>query len=363
MVGDPIIVATILGQKACGQHVYQSPWKHIQGMRITLMHVCRVFSDSESGSSYRVSLLHVVLLCRSILRLSTGSRALARGGVFLFGPSACLISCTMANEQLPVAHLESLKYRVTQIMESITALQFLVDANGAPAMPPWPDILARYNLLLSQTHSLSVSLSFALAQHQQQPPPQNAPANPFQNLALHPGLAIPEQQLDNAVAPLLRNQPTMQVLREEEASVRSIAAVIKSATPEGLPAIPGVEGCEQVVQECLEVKRAHDSRVERAIKAVALLRDRYEWRARVEAGDEPEEQEQDEGGGGAPELDRELDREGDVVMEALPPPPEGGVVANARSSEASTPASARSDEANEARVTEDVLGGMGPTPG
>ena len=73
---------------------------------------------------------------------------------------------TMSSEQLPVAPLESLKYRATQIMESIAALQFLVDDNGQPAMPSWPDILARYNLLLSQTHSLSVSLLSALAVHQ-----------------------------------------------------------------------------------------------------------------------------------------------------------------------------------------------------
>ena len=260
----------------------------------------------------------------------------------------------MPSEQLPTAQLESLKYRVTQIMESITALQFLVDANGAPAMPPWPDILARYNLLLSQTHSLSVSLSFALAHHQQQQQPgqKNPPANPFQNLALHPSFSIPEQQLDNAVAPLLRNQPTMQVIKEEEGSVRSIAAVTKSATPEGVPAAPGTEGCAQVVQECLEIKMAHDSRVERAIKAVALLRDRYEWRARVEASEEEQEERGEE---------PQLDGEGDVTMVA--PPVEVAMVANSRLSEASTPASSRSDEANEARVTEDVLGEMGRTPG
>ena len=83
---------------------------------------------------------------------------------------------TMSSEQLSVAQLEALKYRATQIMESIAALQFLVDANGLAAMPSWPDILARYNLLLSQTHSLSVSLLSALAVHQDHlevaPPPR-----------------------------------------------------------------------------------------------------------------------------------------------------------------------------------------------
>ena len=232
----------------------------------------------------------------------------------------------MASDQLPIAQLDSLKYRATQIMESINALQYLVDASGVPAMPPWPDILARFNLLLSQTLSLSVSLS-ALVHHHQQPG-QKPLETLFQNLVLHPGVAIPEQQLDNAIAPLLRNQPTMQVLKEEDGSVRSIAAVLKSATPEGVPIVPGTEGCEKVVQECLEIKRAHDSRVDRAVKAVALLRDRYEWRARIEAGDG--EQEEDEYGedGSGPE---------DVTM--VEPPPSMGVIAHARSSEASTPTS------------------------
>ena len=267
----------------------------------------------------------------------------------------------MANEreQLPIAQLESLKYRVTQIMESITTLQVLIDANGAPAMPPWPDILARYNLLLSQTHSLSVSLSYTLAHPSQQPGQKNPPVNPFQNLVLHPSLAIPEQQLDNAIAPLLRNHPTMPVLKEEDVSVRRIAAVLQSALPEGVPAVPGAEGCEQVVQECQEIKREHDSRVDGAIKAVSLLRDRYEWRTRVEAGDEePDEDDEPGEDNGQQQIDEV--RDGPTTA----PTREASVVphVNARSSEASTPASARSDEANEARVTEDVLGEMGPTP-
>ena len=72
----------------------------------------------------------------------------------------------------------------------------------------------------------------------------------------------------------------------------------------------------------LQIKMAHDSRVESAI--VALLRDRYEWRARVEASEE----EQEERGEGPL-----LDGEGDVAM--VIPPGEVVVVANSRLCEAS----------------------------
>jgi len=252
----------------------------------------------------------------------------------------------MSSDQLPIAQLESLKFRATQIMESITTLQFLID-NGAPTIPPWPDILARYNILLSQTHSLFSFLS-------PPPPPsmpngQPAPTNIFQKFALHPKISLSEHQLDHALAPLLRIQPTVQVLKEEDATVRRLAAVLKSTTSEGVPVVTGPEGCQYVVQECAQIRSEHDARVERAVKAVALLKDRYEWKARVEANDEDfEDGELGEAG---------VDNGGDVVMGI--PTPEPLAKSNGRSSEASTPASARSDEENEAQVTEDVLGEMG----
>jgi hypothetical protein len=255
----------------------------------------------------------------------------------------------MSYEQLPIAQLESLKLRATQIMESITTLQFLID-NGVPAMPPWPDILARYNILLGQIHALFSFLSPPV------PPTQSGQQETtsiYQKLALHPKNSLPEQQLDQALAPLLRNQPTVQVLKEEDSTIRRLTAVLKSTTSEGIPIVTGPEGCQQVVHECVEIKKEHDARVERAIKAVTLLKDRYEWKARVEAVNE--EFGDDEIG------DTGVDN-GDVIMGIQTPEPL--VEYNGRSSEASTPASARSDEINDARVAEDVLRDheTGPTP-
>ncbi|KAF8510318.1 hypothetical protein JB92DRAFT_2831606 [Gautieria morchelliformis] len=243
----------------------QNPWKHMQGMLITLdarmlqLHYGGPPVRAVNRESYGRGML-AVMHHESVHNFRDWARELK--GTSISHPKQAFGSVIPTVPGPWRAALESLKYRVTQITESITALQFLVDANGAPAMPPWPDSLARNNLLHHTT----------------------------------------------------AKKPPHDAIKEEDAPVRSIVAVIKSETPEGLPAIPGVEGCDKVVQECLEVKRAHDSRVERAIKAVALLRARYGWRARVEAGDK--EQEPDEGRGGAPELDSELDGEGDVVMDS-----------------------------------------------
>ena len=64
----------------------------------------------------------------------------------------------MEGSALPVAQLESLRFKANQIIESIQALQWQLEGGGRNVMPPWPDILAKYNLLLSQTHNLSTTL-------------------------------------------------------------------------------------------------------------------------------------------------------------------------------------------------------------
>ena len=56
-----------------------------------------------------------------------------------------------------------------------------------------------------QSFSQSDTLPFRFAYSSQQPGQKNPPVNPFQNIVLHPSLAIPEQQLDNAIVSLLRN--------------------------------------------------------------------------------------------------------------------------------------------------------------
>lgn len=267
----------------------------------------------------------------------------------------CLFS-TLIPMALPISQLESLKFKANQIIDSIQGLQRTIEAGHQAVMPAWPDILSKYNLLLSQTHSFSTSLMGN--------PSLQAPAggrvNPFEKIALHPNVSMTDAQLDGEVIPLLRNQQTMDVLRMENETVRCLAehmvtkgsvGVLNGVGPSprdmtasgygyanGMRAAKKVE-YEDVLAECDEIRSAHDRRVERAVRAVTMLRDKFEWKQRVEVEvEEPEELEWDprlhmqqtntdnhlNGGvnGGEDEMgaDNGEDGAGDVGMES----PEGG---------------------------------------
>jgi hypothetical protein len=48
--------------------------------------------------------------------------------------------------------------------------------------------------------------------------------------------------------------------------------------------------CEDVLRECIEIREDHDRRVDRAVRAVTMLRERFDWKQRVEVEvEEPEE--------------------------------------------------------------------------
>lgn len=190
---------------------------------------------------------------------------------------------------LPVGQLESLRFKASQLVESIDALSRTVEYGNLAALPPWPEILSKYTVLLSQTHSLSAALSGS--------------GGAFTKLAVHPRVPLADAQLDNDLIPLLRNNQTTDVLRAENASVRRLAAHMKTRGSVGVlgpaaaggsaPARPTGEKkpeYEDVVRECEEIRAAHDARAERAIRAVAMLREKYDWHARVEVEiEEPEE--------------------------------------------------------------------------
>ncbi|KAG9315317.1 hypothetical protein JVU11DRAFT_4456 [Chiua virens] len=205
---------------------------------------------------------------------------------------------------LPVAQLESLRFKANQIIESIQVLQRTIDAGGLPAMPPWPDILSKYNVILSQTHSFYSSLSSPPSTtHSQQL------SSPYENIALHPGVPMTDLQLDNDLIPLMRNQQTTDVLRMENATVRRLAECMSTRGAIATNSLDGQANqpssgfgtglrqrvtYEDVLRECAEIRGAHDHRVERAVRAVLMLRDKFEWKQRVEVEEpEPEELEWD----------------------------------------------------------------------
>ncbi|KAG2127960.1 hypothetical protein DEU56DRAFT_819643 [Suillus clintonianus] len=206
------------------------------------------------------------------------------------------------SKSLPIAQLELLKFKANQIIESIQTLQRTIDVGGQQAMPAWPDILSKYNVILSQTHSFSQSLSSPQAQSQLVQAQARLSSSVYEKIALHPSVGMTDAQLDNDLIPLLRNQQTTDVLNMETATVRRLAecmatrgAIATNGVQTNLPPTTGSRVThEDVLQECEEIRSAHDHRVERAVRAVMMLRDKFEWKQRVEVEvEEPEELEWD----------------------------------------------------------------------
>lgn len=245
--------------------------------------------------------------------------------------------------QLPVAQLESLRSKINQMIESIQLLQRTIEVGGQNAMPAWPDILSKYTILLSQSHNLSMSLvgtfanSAVAARSNGTGAGQAPPSNPYEKLALHPIMPMSDALLDSEIIPLLRNQQTTEVLRAENETVRHLAEHMRTRGSLGVLAPvptapgPGRRGMggdagkkteyEDVLRECEQIKLEHDERVDRAVRAVTLLREKYDWKARVEVDqEEPEELEWD------PRLqasgEETMNGNGDVEAESEPTPDE-----------------------------------------
>ncbi|KAJ7040719.1 hypothetical protein C8F04DRAFT_1081889 [Mycena alexandri] len=206
---------------------------------------------------------------------------------------------------LPVDQLESLRFKANQIIDSIYVLQRTIEAGNQNYMPAWPDILSKYNMLLSQTHNFSTALAApaaaALSFGPNGVPHVGRPSgNPYAALSLHPSVAMSDMQLDTEVIPLLRNQQTTDVLRMENESVRRLSSHMATrgalgvlgtvVPPPALGGAPRKPEHEDVLRECDSIRAEHDQRVERAVRAVAMLRDKFELRQRVAVEvEEPEE--------------------------------------------------------------------------
>jgi hypothetical protein len=212
---------------------------------------------------------------------------------------------------LPIAQLESLKFKTTQLHESILALQRTIEYGGAGAMPSWPDILSKYNVLLSQSLNLSVGLVGAGTSTSSDivgGVGVGPGGNQFTRIALHPSGPLTDTALDNDLIPLLRNQQTTEVLRLENETVRRLGERMQTRGIAGVLGVPSsshlpgttLDGerekptYPQVISDLTDIRNAHDARVDRAIRAVTMLREKYDWKARVEVEvEEPEELEWD----------------------------------------------------------------------
>jgi hypothetical protein len=209
-----------------------------------------------------------------------------------------------SSETLPLAPLQSLRFKVDQTVESIVALQHLIAYGGAPAMPAWPEIMSKYTILLSQTHSLMASLAGLTGGGTALP---DGRGSVFSTLSLHPRAPVAEDAGRPELIGLLRNQQTNDVLADQDKTVRRLAEHMQTRGVLGLMAgrggpppnfPPGSDFAEgrrrvedsDVLQECEEIRAAHDGRAERAVRALAMLRERFDFKARLQVDqEEPEE--------------------------------------------------------------------------
>ncbi|KAG8712457.1 Bud site selection protein, Revert to axial protein 1, partial [Ceratobasidium sp. 395] len=240
------------------------------------------------------------------------------------------IDPTTAASSLPQAQLENLRYKITQIMESINGLMITLNApqpgGVAGGLATWPELMTKYNVLLSKTHSLAASLSGpptrkgqtslkAIAPHPyatSQPPPAPPPAAPgtTQQPAAPP---MDPQQIEAMLDALLDGRRSQSVLRADIANVARLRLPKDSTGPNaigfggggirvgqagastGLGGAGGLGGGMIGVREgpmsaeelraeearLDEVRRAHDARCARGVEAVRQLKDKYDWKSRL----------------------------------------------------------------------------------
>ena len=169
-------------------------------------------------------------------------------------PLAPILPANLGGPPPDAASLESIKFRVSQLIDSIQMLAWQLEAFHPP--PPWPDLLAKYGVVMAHAHNLSRALA----------------SSQLASMALHPRAPLPDSSLDSSLIPLLRNQQTTDVLRAESATVRRLGTAL--GLSEDAP--PHV-----VLDAVSEVVVAHDARAERAQRAVAMLREKCDCRVRV----------------------------------------------------------------------------------
>lgn len=158
-------------------------------------------------------------------------------------------------------------------------------------MYPWPDLLARYNLLLSQTLNFSNSLAAAVPPQPGSRPSDASVERIFEKLALHPKKALEDPQFHAEVAPFIRHNQTYDILKKESTTVSGLCDHLETRGSVGvLSGLPSARmksrktTYEDVLQECAEIGGSHERRVERGRLVVAQIlekTDKYEWKERV----------------------------------------------------------------------------------
>lgn len=154
---------------------------------------------------------------------------------------------------------------------------FDCDTSQVHLLTSRPEVLSRYNILLSQTHSLSNTMTGANADSIDFTGPFANPNNALKQLSLHPSAASHPADQDNVLGVLLRTKQIPEIEKEEE-------RLANLQTKEG--------DDETLIDELVGQIRAHDKAVQEAHDHIVELRDQTEWAGRLEDTEAEEEQEQ-----------------------------------------------------------------------
>lgn len=103
--------------------------------------------------------------------------------------------------------------------------------------------------------------------------------NPLVNLVLHPPNPVPEGQMDHTLSSLLRMMRLPEVVAADKATVKLMGGGDDSHPLDD----------EVTIREMEAIRIEHDARVDRAVRAVGMLRARYNWKRRITGELEPEE--------------------------------------------------------------------------
>ncbi|CAE6339604.1 unnamed protein product [Rhizoctonia solani] len=212
---------------------------------------------------------------------------------------------TTLSSQLPQAQVENLRYKIIQIMESINGLLVTLNTGGMQ-LAAWPDLVNKYNVLLSKTHTLAASLSTpptrkgAIGFRQIVPtpfavsgPPDAAPttvSNPVNPTSNPTDASAPvptglDPQLDAMLEALLDGRRSMSVTKTDVANVARLH-LPETGLGVGGPVGGVVGGSETVPPDVMltrleEIRKAHDARCARGVEAVRQLKDKYDWKSRL----------------------------------------------------------------------------------
>ncbi|CAE6455503.1 unnamed protein product [Rhizoctonia solani] len=264
------------------------------------------------------------------------------------------LDATTLSSQLPQSQVENLRYKVVQIMESINGLLVTLNTGGMQ-LAAWPDLMTKYNVLLSKTHTLAASLStpptrkgaigfkqivptpFAVngppdATSQSTSTTAPNPINPASNPADAPAPTGLDPQLDAMLEALLDGRRSMSVTKADVTNVARLHLPGEMSIGIGGPATGvAVGGPETVPPDVMlarleEVRKAHDARCARGVEAVRQLKDKYDWKSRLLFDDSDSESSISVASHHSSEGPGSVGGEDEDMVEVAPPPDSDPVV-------------------------------------